>query len=97
MVNENGFTQKYVDDIIGEAVIALLKSGGPVTTSALLTQLTDMAKTSVNLQRTEICLQGIADIKQSISKHYQERSQFLRNRSPLFEGSNSLHHYDTKH
>jgi len=97
MVNESGFTQKCVDDIIGEAVIALLKSGGPITTSSLLTQLTDMAEISVNQQRTEVCLQGIVEIKQSISKNYQERSQFLRNQSSLFESSNTLHRYDTKH
>ena len=97
MVNESGSTQICVDDIIGEAVIALLKSGGQITTSALLTQLTDMAKISVNQERTEACLQGIIEIKQSLSKNYQERSQFLRNRSSLFESSNTLHRYDTKH
>lgn len=97
MVNDSGLTQKCVDDIIGEAVITLLKSGGPITTSSLLSQLTDMAKISANQERTEACLQGIIEIKQSISKNHQERSQFLRNQSSLFESGNNLHQYDTKH
>jgi len=97
MVKESGFTQNCVDDIIGEAVIALLKLGGPITTSTLLSKLTDMAELSATQDRTEACLQGIIEIKQSISKNYQERSQFLRNQSSLFVGSNSHHSYDTKH
>lgn len=97
MVKELGFTQHCVDDIIGEAVIALLKLGGPITTSTLLSKLTDMAELSANQDRTEACLQGIIEIKQSISKNYQERSQFLRNQSSLFASGNSRHSYDTKH
>ncbi|WP_241578859.1 hypothetical protein [Rosenbergiella nectarea] len=97
MVNESGFTQKCVDDIIGEAVITLLKSGGEITTSTLLSQLTEMAKVSADQERKEACLQSIVEIKQSISKNYQARSQFLRNQSSLFESGNNLHRYDTKH
>ena len=100
MVIESGLKQKYVDDMIGEAVIVLLKSGGPVTTTALLSQLTDMASLSSDQDRADACKQGIMEIKQSISKNFEKRSQFLKQQSSQYETPNRLqprHQYDTKH
>ena len=100
MVIGSRLKQKYVDDMIGEAVIVLLKSGGPVTTTALLSQLTDMALLSSDQDRSDACNQGIMEIKQSISKNFEKRSQFLKQQSSQYEIPNSLqsrHQYDTKH
>ncbi|MBT0721298.1 hypothetical protein EFZ10_12690 [Tatumella sp. TA1] len=100
MVIESGLKQKYVDDMIGEAVIVLLKSGGPITTTNLLSQLTDMALLSNDQDRADACNQGIMEIKQSISKNYEKRSHFLKQQSSLYETTNPLqprHQYDTKH
>ncbi|WP_241609148.1 hypothetical protein [Rosenbergiella australiborealis] len=97
MSKDNGFTQQHVDDMIGEAVIILLKTGGPITTTELLNQLSNMAKKTSNPQRVEACLQGIYEIKQSISKNYQKRSQFLKNQSLIFENGTHRYQYDTKH
>ena len=98
MVAESGNNPKYVDDMIGEAVIKLLKSGGPITTTALLSQLTDMAQLSSNQERTDACIQSIIEIKQSISRNYQKRSNFLKKQSSLFDHHhNPRNQYDTKH
>lgn len=53
---------RLTDEIIGEAVLSLLKERGPVTTSALVQRLRDMQKHEKDPRRREAIAGVIADI-----------------------------------
>ena len=53
---------KLTDQLIGEAVLSLLKERGPVTTEALVQRLRDMKAHEKDPQRRETLAMVIADI-----------------------------------
>lgn len=87
------------DDLIGEAVIVLLKTGGAITISALLDQLSEMATASQDADRKEACLQSISDVKLSIGRYFNQRREHLEKQSVLLNNSLSSRYQenDTKH
>ncbi|RJL04257.1 hypothetical protein [Enterobacter chuandaensis] len=53
---------KLTDQLIGEAVLSLLKAHGPVTTEALVQRLRDMKAREKDPRRRETLAKAIADI-----------------------------------
>ena len=60
--------QKLTDEIIGEAVLALLHAKGPVTTQALIAQLQAMESHAQDAVRREAIIAAIADVRSSMSE-----------------------------
>lgn len=75
------------DELLGEVTIALLRSGGPVTTSAVLEQLTLMAANSQDQEKIEACLQTINEVKLSINKYTQLQQNPSEKSGKLFQRS----------
>lgn len=58
---------RLIDQLIGEAVLSLLKERGPVTTEALVQRLRDMKAHEKDPQRRETLAMVIADIGSNTS------------------------------
>ena len=65
-------TEKITDEIIGEAVLALLKTNRPITTPTLLVRLRLMQATEPDCQRRKIIAAVIEEI---CAKLAQQRKQ----------------------
>ncbi len=63
-----------IDELIGEAVLSLLKERGPVTTSALLQRLRNMHAHEKDPQRREAIARVIADLGENNLAFKQRRT-----------------------
>lgn len=84
------------DRLMGEAVIALLKGGGAITTLALIEQLTQMASITNDCRRMLACQQTIREVKQNMSVAREHRQQALRSNDTFFQHFKAKEHYDGK-
>ncbi len=72
--------QKLTDEIIGEAVLALLHAKGPVTTKALIAQLQSMESHASDAVRREAIIAAIADVRSSLSEGKRNEMREQQNR-----------------
>ncbi|OON41383.1 hypothetical protein BTJ39_05325 [Izhakiella australiensis] len=82
---------KLIDKLIGEAVMTLLESEGPVNSRALTDELRRMAAQEQNLMRRESILRATREVKQSIDAY---RHQTARDAAGQQNGPRSVfdHH-----
>ncbi|XXN64713.1 hypothetical protein ACRQ84_03965 [Enterobacter ludwigii] len=67
--------QKIIDEIIGEAALALLQRTGPVNTQALMDQLMLMKQQSSNDEQRAAITAAITEVRNSISAGKKRREE----------------------
>jgi hypothetical protein len=67
--------QKLIDEIIGEATLALLLQAGPVNTQALIDQLMLMKERSTDDNQRDAVTAAITDVRNSISAGKKRREE----------------------
>lgn len=67
--------QKIIDEIIGEAALALLQRTGPVNTQALMDQLMLMKQQSSNDEQRAAITGAITEVRNSISAGKKRREE----------------------
>ncbi|ONG04939.1 hypothetical protein BXT92_23830 [Klebsiella pneumoniae] len=74
----NSETEEITDEIIGEAVLALLKTNRPITTPTLLVRLRLMQATEPDRQRRKIIAAVIEERKLKRSTDYPNHGELNR-------------------
>ncbi|WP_380184723.1 hypothetical protein [Kalamiella sp. sgz302252] len=79
--------EKLIDIILGEAVLALLKSDAAINNAALIRQLQAMAAVEKSAARHRACKQAILDVRNNIksgSNRYTHEIRDMDNVTHLF-------------
>lgn len=79
--------EKLNDSLLGEAVLALLKSGGDVTIAGVIEQLKSMALTAKDDVIRRACERTLGEVNDSLTSTHATRSYNVRDRN------NVLHHF----
>ncbi len=79
--------EKLNDSLLGEAVLAVLKSGGDVTIAGVIEQLKFMAARAKNDVIKRACERTLGEVNQSLTSSQATRSYNVRDRN------NVLHHF----
>ncbi len=79
--------EKLNDSLLGEAVLAVLKSGGDVTIAGVIEQLKSMASTAKDDVIRRACERTLGEVNDSLTSTLATRSYNVRDRN------NVLHHF----
>ncbi|ORM67363.1 hypothetical protein [Pantoea rwandensis] len=81
--------QQIIDEIIGEATLALLQQAGPINTRALLEQLSQLGEKSEDPDRRHFVALAIKEVRESLA----EGSNRQRKNSGVAEAESAHRHY----
>ncbi|WP_369788018.1 hypothetical protein [Rouxiella sp. WC2420] len=79
--------EKLNDSLLGEAVLAVLKSGGDVTIAGVVIQLKSMAASAKNDVIKRACERTLGEVNQTVTSTQATRSYNVR------DTNNVLHHF----
>ncbi|MCU6664295.1 MAG: hypothetical protein ACRDD5_05310 [Silvania sp.] len=83
--------EKLKDDLIGEAVLLILKNNGPINFKALASKLRAMALSESDPERQTALAAAVAEIEQRTSGHASNHAEIRGNYS-----IDNMHHLMTK-
>ena len=93
--------EKLKDDLIGEAVLLILKDKGPVNFQALAVKLKIMARTERDAERRSALSAAVVEVENKVKSSGGEHSEVRRNCNinmmHHLTVKNTHHKYDKKH
>ncbi|CAK9886726.1 MAG: hypothetical protein XXXJIFNMEKO3_03172 [Candidatus Erwinia impunctatus] len=70
--------EKQVDNVLGEAVLALIRDAAPVSNSALIKQLQRMANAAGDAEKRQACQHAIREIEHNLAlNQHRQRHEVL--------------------
>ncbi len=93
--------EKLKDDLIGEAVLLILKDNGPINFKSLAVKLKIMASTERDVERRSALSSAVAEVEQKVKSsggmHSDVRKNCHINSMHHFVVNTTQHKYDKKH
>lgn len=93
--------EKLKDDLIGEAVLLILKDNGPINFKSLAVKLKIMASTERDVERRSALSSAVAEVEQKVKSsggmHSDIRKNFHINSMHHLMVNTTQHKYDKKH
>ncbi|PIJ48474.1 hypothetical protein BL250_15180 [Erwinia sp. OLTSP20] len=80
--------EKQIDRLIGEAVMTLLTSGGPVDSKVLIDQLSQMALAASSPRQRALLQRALREVNESIET-YRQHAERLPDARSLFDHHSS--------
>ena len=85
--------QQIIEEIKGEATLALLQQAGPINTRALLEQLSKLGEQSEDPDRRRYVVLAMSEVRESLA----EGNRNQRNNSGFNDAESAHHHYANPH
>lgn len=93
--------EKLKDDLIGEAVLLILKDNGPINFKSLAVKLKIMASTERDVERRSALSSAVAEVEQKVQSSGGAHSDAIKNCNingmHHFVVNPTQHKYDKKH